>query len=97
MSCGDDITHYNYTYFEGIIYKINLLNNSLTILESEGYDISSFKDELNSIYFRISDSIKTNNFDPYTRNEIISDYYNLESRIFFIIKKEPNIALSAAL
>ena len=89
--------HDKFTYFEGIIYKINLLNNSLNILESEGYNISSFKDELSSIYFRISDSIKTNNFDPHTKNEIMSEYYNLEGRIFLIINQEPNIVSSAAL
>jgi hypothetical protein len=89
--------HEKYTYFEDIIYKINLLNNSLRLLESEGYEVSSYIDELDSIYYRISDSIKTNNYDPHIKNEILSEYYSLEERVFLMINKESIIPLTAIL
>ena len=89
--------HDKFTYFDGIIYKINLLNNSLDLLESEGVEISSFRDELESIFYRISNSIKTNNYDPHIKNEILSEYYTLEQRVFLMMTKEPHLPFSIAL
>ena len=80
-----------YNYFGEIIYEINLLRNSLGILESEGLEVSSFKDGLDSIYCEITDSIKTDNYDPYLRNEIIRHYTNLKKRVSNLIYKEPQI------
>ena len=84
-----------YNYFGEIIYEINLLRNSLGILESEGLEVSSFKDELDSIYCEITDSIKTDNYDPYLRNEIIRHYTNLKKRVSNLIYKEPQIIWDA--
>ncbi|KYC52347.1 MAG: hypothetical protein AMQ22_00862 [Candidatus Methanofastidiosum methylothiophilum] len=83
--------HVKYNYFGDIIYKINILRNSLGILESEGLEVSSFKDELDSIYCEITDSIKTNNYDPHVRNEILRQYMNLKRRVFTLMHKQPQI------
>lgn len=88
---GGDRMHVKYTYFGDIIYKINILKNSLGILESEGLEVSSFKDELDSIYCEITDSIKTNNYDPHVRNEILRQYMNLKRRVFNLMHKQPQI------
>jgi hypothetical protein len=83
--------HVKYNYFGDIIYKINLLRNSLGILESEGLEVSSFKDELDSIYCEITDSIKTNNYDPHVKNEIFRQYVSLKRRVFNFMNKQPQI------
>jgi len=83
--------HVKYNYFGDIIYKINILKNSLGILESEGLEVSEFKDELDSIYCEITNSIKTKNYDPHVRNEVLREYLSLKRRIFNFMYKQPQI------
>ncbi|MFA7689536.1 MAG: hypothetical protein WCY18_00365 [Methanofastidiosum sp.] len=87
----DDRMHEKYNYFGDIIYKINILKNSLGILESDGLEVSEFKDELDSIYCEISNSIKTQNYDPHLRNKVLREYISLKRRVFTFMQKQPQI------